>query len=66
MNAGSADIALDAVAQEPDIAIPACTHCGEPAPRVETLRVFDADGNVYAGEVGPVQGLTKFVPRLID
>ena len=25
----------------------------------------DKDGNVYAGEVGPVQGLTKFVPRLI-
>jgi len=25
----------------------------------------DAHGNVYAGEVGPVQGLTKFVPRLI-
>ena len=25
----------------------------------------DNDGNVYAGEVGPVQGLTKFVPRLI-
>jgi sugar lactone lactonase YvrE len=25
----------------------------------------DAQGNVYAGEVGPVQGLTKFVPRLI-
>jgi len=25
----------------------------------------DADGNVYAGEVGPVQGLTKFVPRLL-
>ncbi len=24
----------------------------------------DAQGNVYAGEVGPVQGLTKFVPRL--
>jgi DNA-binding beta-propeller fold protein YncE len=24
----------------------------------------DAAGNVYAGEVGPVQGLTKFVPRL--
>jgi len=23
----------------------------------------DAQGNVYAGEVGPVQGLTKFVPR---
>jgi hypothetical protein len=25
----------------------------------------DTDGNVYAGEVGPVQGMTKFVPRLI-
>jgi sugar lactone lactonase YvrE len=25
----------------------------------------DKDGNVYAGEVGPVQGMTKFVPRLI-
>ncbi len=25
----------------------------------------DAQGNVYAGEVGPVQGLTKFVPRLV-
>jgi sugar lactone lactonase YvrE len=24
----------------------------------------DAAGNVYAGEVGPVQGLTKFIPRL--
>ena len=24
----------------------------------------DAAGNVIAGEVGPVQGLTKFVPRL--
>ena len=24
----------------------------------------DAQGNVYAGEVGPIQGLTKFVPRL--
>lgn len=24
----------------------------------------DAAGNVFAGEVGPVQGLTKFVPRL--
>jgi sugar lactone lactonase YvrE len=24
----------------------------------------DAQGNVYGGEVGPVQGLTKFVPRL--
>ena len=26
----------------------------------------DADGNVYGGEVGPVQGLTKFIPRLIS
>jgi sugar lactone lactonase YvrE len=24
----------------------------------------DAQGNVYAGEVGPIQGLTKYVPRL--
>lgn len=24
----------------------------------------DAQGNVFAGEVGPVQGLTKFIPRL--
>ena len=24
----------------------------------------DAAGNVFAGEVGPVQGLTKFIPRL--
>ena len=24
----------------------------------------DAQGNVYAGEVGPIQGMTKFVPRL--
>ncbi len=24
----------------------------------------DAAGNVYAGEVGPIQGLTKFMPRL--
>ncbi len=24
----------------------------------------DAQGNVFAGEVGPIQGLTKFVPRL--
>ena len=24
----------------------------------------DNQGNVYAGEVGPVQGMTKFVPRL--
>lgn len=26
----------------------------------------DRDGNVIAGEVGPVQGLTKFIPRLWD
>jgi len=25
----------------------------------------DRNGNVYAGEVGPVQGMTKFVPVLI-
>lgn len=25
----------------------------------------DKNGNVYAGEVGPVQGLTRFIPRLI-
>ena len=25
----------------------------------------DAEGNVIAGEVGPIQGLTKFIPRLI-
>lgn len=25
----------------------------------------DVDGNVYAGEVGPVQGVTKFIPRLM-
>ena len=25
----------------------------------------DADGNIIAGEVGPIQGLTKFIPRLI-
>jgi hypothetical protein len=25
----------------------------------------DAEGNIYTGEVGPVQGMTKFVPRLI-
>ena len=25
----------------------------------------DERGNVYAGEVGPVQGVTKFIPRLI-
>jgi hypothetical protein len=24
----------------------------------------DAQGNVYAGEVGPVQGLTKYIARL--
>jgi DNA-binding beta-propeller fold protein YncE len=24
----------------------------------------DAQGNVYGGEVGPIQGMTKFVPRL--
>jgi sugar lactone lactonase YvrE len=24
----------------------------------------DAQGNVYAGEVGPIQGITKFIPRL--
>jgi len=24
----------------------------------------DAAGNVYAGEVGPIQGVTKFIPRL--
>jgi hypothetical protein len=24
----------------------------------------DREGNVYAGEVGPVQGMTKFIPRL--
>lgn len=24
----------------------------------------DAQGNVYAGEVGPIQGMTKFIPRL--
>jgi acetylglutamate kinase len=24
----------------------------------------DAQGNVYGGEVGPIQGLTKFIPRL--
>ena len=24
----------------------------------------DRDGNVYAGEVGPIRGMTKFVPRL--
>ena len=26
----------------------------------------DREGNVYAGEVGPIQGVTKFIPRLID
>ena len=25
----------------------------------------DAEGTVYAGEVGPVRGLTKFIPRLV-
>ncbi|MBM64171.1 MAG: hypothetical protein CL484_14575 [Acidobacteria bacterium] len=25
----------------------------------------DANGNIIAGEVGPIQGLTKFVPRLL-
>ena len=25
----------------------------------------DSAGNVYAGEVGPIQGITRFVPRLI-
>ena len=25
----------------------------------------DAEGNVYAGEVGPVQGMTKFIPRWV-
>jgi hypothetical protein len=25
----------------------------------------DAQGNVYGGEVGPITGLTKFVPRLL-
>jgi hypothetical protein len=25
----------------------------------------DAQGNVYAGEVGPIQGMTRFVPVLI-
>ena len=24
----------------------------------------DAEGNVYAGEVGPIQGMTKFVPSM--
>ncbi len=23
----------------------------------------DAEGNIYAGEVGPIQGMTKFIPR---
>ncbi|MDX1491554.1 MAG: hypothetical protein R3332_09715 [Pseudohongiellaceae bacterium] len=27
---------------------------------------IDVDGNIYAGEVGPIQGVTKFIPRLID
>ena len=26
----------------------------------------DAEGNMYVGEVGPIQGLTRFVPRLTD
>ena len=30
----------------------------------DSLLVVDAQGNVYGGEVGPIQGLTKFVPRL--
>jgi hypothetical protein len=25
----------------------------------------DRDGNVYGGEVGVIQGVTRFVPRLI-
>ena len=25
----------------------------------------DAAGNVYAGEVGSITGLTKFIPRLL-
>ncbi len=25
----------------------------------------DAEGNIYAGEVGPIQGMTKFVPRWV-
>lgn len=25
----------------------------------------DSAGNIYAGEVGPVQGMTKFIPRLL-
>ena len=25
----------------------------------------DKDGVVYAGEVGPIKGMTKFIPRLI-
>ena len=33
--------------------------------RVEgEIELVDAQGNVYAGEVGPVQGVTKFIPRL--
>ena len=34
------------------------------APVVRRGRGVDAQGNVYGGEVGPIQGLTKFVPRL--
>ena len=26
----------------------------------------DGNGVIYAGEVGPIQGLTRFVPRLVD
>ncbi|MEX1259042.1 MAG: peptidyl-alpha-hydroxyglycine alpha-amidating lyase family protein [Gemmatimonadota bacterium] len=25
----------------------------------------DAEGNLYVGEVGPIQGITKFIPRLV-
>jgi sugar lactone lactonase YvrE len=25
----------------------------------------DAEGNIYSGEVGPVQGISKFIPRLL-
>jgi hypothetical protein len=25
----------------------------------------DRNGVIYAGEVGPIQGMTKFIPRLI-
>jgi len=25
----------------------------------------DRNGNIYAGEVGPVMGMTKFIPRLV-